>query len=111
MRKVFLDDKREPPDDSWIVVRTANACIEELRAGPIDELALDHDLGHCDKCTECEGYKSPCPCRCHLTGYFVVLWMETEGVWPRNKPTVHSANPAGAAKMRAAIDREWEKRG
>ena len=44
------------------------------------------------------------------TGYNLVCWMEENGCWPQEKPTVHSRNPAGRFKMQQAINREWERR-
>lgn len=111
--KLFLDDNREPPDDTWLVVRTADEAITAIKAtAPCDFEAMmfDHDLGHCGNCEGCEGWKDPCGCRCHLTGYVVVVWMETEDRWPLRKPTCHSRNPVGKSKIEAAINRKWGER-
>ena len=115
--KLFLDDNREPPDDSWTVARTADEAISAINLnrscgfnGPgFEEMMFDHDLGHCKDCEGCNGWKSPCGCRCHLTGYFVVCWMETEDIWPKTRPTCHSRNPVGKAKIEAAIRRKYEQ--
>src|SRR5437867_3667167 len=113
--KLFLDDTRElahlghTPEQGWVVARTADAAIDILRTGEVTEASLDHDLGHCGKCNRCKGYADRrCACRCHLTGYFVVLYMETENIWPVDGVKVHSANPGGALKMRLAIDRHYK---
>jgi hypothetical protein len=42
--KVWLDDEREAPE-GWVHVRTPEEAIELLRAGEVEELSLDHDLG------------------------------------------------------------------
>lgn len=110
--KLFLDDNREPPDDSWVIARTADEAIESIKSclsmdQPFEAMMFDHDLGHCDKCEGCNGWRDPCGCRCHLSGYFVVCWMETQGIWPINRPTVHSHNPVGRQKIEAAIRRSW----
>lgn len=113
--KLFLDDERTlamlglVPEDGWVVARTADDAINILRTGEVTEATLDHDLGHCVKCKHCKGYADRnCACRCHLTGYFVVCWMETENIWPVDGVKVHSANPGGALKMRLAIDRHYK---
>jgi hypothetical protein len=36
-----------------------------------------------------------------------VKWMAQHDMWPINKPTVHSANPAGRINMIATIERYW----
>jgi len=109
--KLWLDDTRPAPD-GWHWARTADEAIEALRTGHVVEASLDHDLGHCDACEGCTGYlRSPCECRCHLSGTFLVNWMATENVWPATKPRVHSANPVGAERMRLTIERYWAPAG
>lgn len=106
--RLFLDDKRPVPDLRWTLASTARQAIDILKTQAVDELSLDHDLGHCVACTECNGYKTPCGCECHWTGMTVVIFMINTGRWPKNKPTVHSANPVGAENMRRAIDRYFD---
>lgn len=77
---------------------------------PIETMSLDHDLGHCEACTGCKGYKSSCGCVCHLTGYSVALYMASTGRWPATKPTCHSANPAGRANIEGTIERYYNTR-
>jgi hypothetical protein len=106
--RLWVDDKRPAPD-GWLHVKTASDAIAVLSAREVHELALDHDLGHCEKCTGCKGYKSKCGCGCHWTGYSVALFMATTGRWPEKKPTCHSANPAGRANIEATVDRYFGK--
>lgn len=110
--KLWLDDVRVPPDSSWCWARSADTAIDYIKmclsmGETFEEADFDHDLGHCFKCEGCVGWKDPCGCRCHLTGYIVVVWMETEDIWPVNKPRCHSRNPVGKAKIEAAIDRKY----
>jgi hypothetical protein len=102
--RLWLDDKRAAPP-GWVHARNARQAIDALKTQAVDEASLDHDLGHCDECKGCNGYKSQCGCECHWSGHTVVLFMITTGRWPAAKPRVHSANPVGAENMRAAIDR------
>lgn len=48
--KLFLDDLRAPPDQTWVVARSVASAIEYVRAyGLPREMSLDHDLGDgCD---------------------------------------------------------------
>lgn len=111
MIKLFLDDIRNPPDDTWTVARTAEEAQRLLSEQDVDMASLDHDLGECSDCAAKRGYEDPrftCPHR--MNGYRLTLWMAETGHWPRQKPTVHSANPVGAANMRATIDRYWAPR-
>lgn len=111
--KLYLDDVRSPPDDTWTVVRTAEEAKALLDDPTIDVEAasLDHDLGECDECANAfppRGYTVVTnTCRHRMTGYDLVKWMAETGRWPRYKPAVHSANPAGKANMVALIEQRW----
>jgi hypothetical protein len=95
--KIFLDDIREPPDDSWTVCRSAQQARELILDCDhrIEGMSFDHDLGDDE-----DG-----------TGYDVVLWMAElneigfRNIWPLKKPTIHSANPVGRDRMAGVIDR------
>lgn len=88
--KLFLDDIRDPPDDTWILCRDVPTFIHLARHA--DVLSLDHDLG--------DGVP---------TGYDVLLTLEKEvamqGLWADKVPViqVHSANPVGISNMIACI--------
>jgi hypothetical protein len=88
-------------DIGWHWVKTADEAIAVLAAGNVEHASLDHDLSI--------AATMALPCE-EKTGYDVVCWMEETGKWPTHKPTVHSQNPVGAARMRQAIDREWRIR-
>lgn len=46
MTKLFLDDVRNPPDDTWIVVRSFDEFVAFFSNNPTPELiSFDHDLG------------------------------------------------------------------
>jgi hypothetical protein len=89
--KVWLDDERNPPDDSWMVFHTAEELLEWLgpHIGKVELLSLDHDLG--------EGRQ---------TGYDVLECLEGMAYLCRPVPPrieVHSANPVGRQRMLQAI--------
>lgn len=107
--KLWLDDRRPCPD-GWTLARTAREAIELLKRHHFEAASLDHDLGHCESCTECSGYKSACGCECHWSGMTVVIFMITTGLWPETKPGVHSANPVGSSNIVASIERYWPDR-
>lgn len=89
--KLFLDDIRNPPDDSWVVVRTAEECMRILQTEKVELCSLDHDLGE----------NVP-------TGYDVLAWFEEciYSGYPFHIPRfiVHSANPVGRERMEMAIE-------
>jgi hypothetical protein len=102
--KVWLDDRRTPPDPDWVWVKTPEATIELLQTEEVTELSLDHDLGLLDRESE-------------ATGYDVVLWIEEQvaaaSFVPPEVITVHSSNSSAAPKMErgiASIRRLYERR-
>lgn len=119
---LYLDDMRPVPDDTWTLVKTVEEAKALLWNGNVIHASLDHDLGACDACLigphgermtpeewlDFSDWESMPNCTHFGTGYDLVCWMEEYGIWPAEKPTVHSANPSGGAKMRDVIDRNWQ---
>jgi hypothetical protein len=63
--KLWLDDLRTPPDETWAWVTTVDEAKELLATGSVEEASLDNDLGD----GEPEGGK-------------LVLWMAEQDVCP-----------------------------
>ncbi len=85
---LWLDDVRPAPQ-GWVHAKTAADARAVVSSRPVHQMSLDHDLGTYD------------------TGMGFVEWLAKTRKWPATKPQVHSANPGGAASMRALIDRAW----
>jgi hypothetical protein len=84
----------------WDVsVPTAPEAITLLATGLVSAISLDHDLGPVEA----------------GTGYDVARWIEEaahDGRIPRLEWTLHTDNPVGRDRMRAALinaDRFWER--
>ena len=114
--KIWLDDIRPAPE-GWIHVKTVDEAKSLLERGIVQAASLDHDLGACNHCLqgksseqwlEENNYASMPHCDHFGTGYTLVCWMEETGHWPKMKPTVHSANPAGKLKMVLAINKHYD---
>lgn len=114
---LWLDDMRPAPI-GWVHVKTVHEARQHLERGNVRYASLDHDLGACASCLGGKSpeqwlgetaYQSMPHCEHFGTGYDLVCWMEETGHWPKFRPTVHSANPAGRARMRAAIDRHFDR--
>jgi hypothetical protein len=109
---VWLDDLRDPkdyaPDIKWNWVKTADEAIELLKTGWVRLLSFDHDL-------DWEHYADPNVDGVEKTGYDVAAWVEQQAfrkMLPPFEWRVHSANPVGAQKIRAAMaraDKFWGK--
>lgn len=88
--KLYVDDIREVPDDSWTLARTVEEAIAHLQTGEVTELSLDHDMG-IDWDTGDD-----------LTTRPIVKWMIDNDVWPAVRMS-HSANPFGAKWLEEAM--------
>jgi hypothetical protein len=91
-RKLWVDDLRTPPDESWTWARTAGEAIVMLAARNVTTMSLDHDMGGAAGCVE--------------TSRPIVLWLceQHEDVWPSDI-TIHSWNPIGAVWLKAMCER------
>lgn len=105
--KLWFDDIRPAPDETWVWARTLQAGKDVLQHFEIDECSLDHDLGLHDieeAAIEADpellfgrGVASE-------TGLDLVHWMiEHKRVPPVVR--VHSWNPEGARNMANALNR------
>lgn len=92
--KIWVDDIRTPPDDSWDWAKTSQEAIDFLvmltTEGniwiPFEKMSLDHDLGGDD------------------TSRRIVLWMCEHDFWPV-ETVAHSANPVGREWLEGMIER------
>lgn len=87
--KLFLDDVRDPPDNTWVVVRSFDQATRVILAAQgskdgIELISFDHDLGP------------------GKTGYDLAKWLTAHRLWPM-EIDVHSANIIG----RKNILDEW----
>ena len=90
--KVFLDDERKPPDDSWTLLRWPNEVIDSLLTNEVTHLSLDHDLGNDE----------------FGTGNDVIIWLEEAVYFGKVKApiiTIHSANASARKKMLMGVEK------
>ena len=94
--KIWVDDIRTPPDETWRWAKTSAEAIRWLTNskivnwrpgwGGIEIMSLDHDLGGDD------------------TTRPIVLWCCENEFWPV-EVRVHSANPVGVEWLEGMIKR------
>jgi len=91
--KLFLDDLRDPPDDSWTTVRSYDEGIKKIKdKGSPETISFDHDLGT------------------GKTGDDFAKWLidqHLDGMFKFKsnfKFLVHSANPVGSVNIRKRLD-------
>ena len=93
--RVWLDDRRGPPDGDWIWVTTAAEAIVILELDEVEELSLDHELGLGG---EAGGQR---------TDLDVLRWIQKQVATSGYEPprlAVHSANRPALERMQRAID-------
>src|SRR5687768_10782843 len=88
--KLWLDDVRQPPDDTWTWAKCVGDAIELMQTGLVVEAALDHDL-----------LLEPDT----RDGIVLCEWMRDNDVWPRDAITVHTVNNFGSTAMCNTIER------
>jgi hypothetical protein len=95
--KLWVDDIRKPPDESWIWARTNDEARDILTRWFIEEASLDHDMGHHERDPDDED-------SIYLRGdaeddgVQLVKWMIMNDMVP-SYITIHSWNPIGADRM------------
>ncbi len=96
MKKLYLDDIRNPKSDGWTVVRNYEEFVQSIdQNGLPDEISFDHDLG--------EDVKTGYDCAKWLCEY---CWMNGIPIPPYN---VHSANPVGRDNIIGTL-KSYEKK-
>lgn len=116
---LWLDDVRLPPI-GWDWVKTVDEAKTALLSGKVEKASLDHDLGACENCWKeyrkqretglTHEWDALMPnCEHFGTGYTLICWMEENDIWPPEGVRVHSANPAGAARMRQVVMKKFGK--
>lgn len=102
--RLYMDDLRKCPI-GWHVARTVKEAIAVMSKYRVEEASLDHDMGACQDCLERDGSLIHCG---HIPdGEAFVRWMVDTGIWPVQKPKVHSMNPDGRAIMEDLINTNW----
>jgi hypothetical protein len=89
--KLWLDDLREPPDESWTWMKNSADALEFLEdnEGKITEVSLDHDLGGDDTARPVAAY---------------IEWAAAFKRMGRIKWAVHSSNPPGRDALKKTLE-------
>lgn len=103
MTKLFLDDIRNPPDQSWVVVRSYNEFVAYIEEHGMPEvISFDHDLADAHYVHPNSDSSDPIPYSSYdeKTGYDCAKWLITNNLhgYPK-RVIVHSFNPVGAENI------------
>lgn len=99
MLKLYVDDIRNAPDESWALARTIRSAVTFIHQFglEIEEISLDHDISH----QVSIGTKLERPFPCEETfasvAYFIGAYYKSVGKKP--KVSIHTSNPSGAQTM------------
>ena len=95
--KIYLDDLRDPYDDSRIVARSVKEFQQlVLSEEPITQISFDHDLGHA------------VPTGMDATKWFVELCLDHPSYGENLEVVlIHSANPPGANNIQSYFMSAW----
>lgn len=118
--KMFIDDIRNPPDRTWVVVRSVDAAIEYIQSHGFPRfISFDHDLGLklqiqpsgvgillADGAEDTEA-----PSGFNFAKWLVEQDLEIHWMSAGFDYQVHSANPVGAANIRGLLDQYMSFRG
>lgn len=106
VRKLFLDDTRQPPDMTWDVVRNYQQFVEYItKQGVPDVISFDHDLAF-EHYPLTESHPDPETILYDIytekTGYDCAKWLVENG-YEVKRWMVHSMNPVGARNIRFVL--------
>ncbi len=87
-----MDDQKNAPD-GWVLIRDIPTVVRWLEKGLINNLSLDHDMGH-----------GKDPLGNEINGEWLMKYIANRNCWPKGEVTVHSENVAGAKIMRGIIE-------
>lgn len=94
-KKLWIDDLRDPPDDSWEVVRTAHRALCLLEDNEYEEVSFDNDLGF----DSLYGNKM-------LEGRNILGWLrarQANGLYVPPALNAHTSNPDALIAMESDI--------
>lgn len=98
--KLWVDDIRNAPDDSWTVARTVTSAIEcmHIFGDSITEVSLDHDISYqVEVLGTSRPYPSPETFR--AVAHYILERYRPDMHPNPPKITIHSANPVGSKAM------------
>ncbi len=91
MKKLFVDDLRKTPNDTWMAARTVTEAIRLLHFNHFEQVSLDHDIVDSD-----ETFMP-------VAMYLAARWVDKSGNQFCPTITIHTGNPVGSEKMHEVL--------
>lgn len=104
--KLYIDDIRNAPDESWTVARTVTSAIKFIAqfGGEITHISFDHDISYQIELNNVSR-PYPSPETFQAVAAYIVQYYQHSALEYRPLISVHSANPVGSeAIMRTLGD-------
>jgi len=101
--KLWVDDIRNAPDDSWTVARTATAAIRAIARYDFDTISLDHDISH-QVTVGALGRPYPCEETFASVAYFIAQKYNAESGRVKDPHIIlHTSNQVAGDEMAAIL--------
>lgn len=102
--KLWVDDIRNAPDDTWHVARTALEAIRAIARYDFEVISLDHDISHQVTVGEL-GRPYPCAETFASVAYFIAEKYHYEQDGSKTKPRIiiHSSNEVAGEEMKQVL--------
>lgn len=113
---LWLDDERKPPTFSdcgifWTWIKTVDEAIEILKTKTVEFCSLDHDLAyehyHEFILSQQENREFDRTKFKEKTGYDILLWMESNNIWPNAGIRIHTMNTVGKLTMLSVVQNHY----
>jgi hypothetical protein len=95
--KLWVDDIRPAPDETWTVARTITSAFNALQIRDAEVVSLDHDISH--QVSIGTGLERPFPCPENFTPVAHYIGLDHCA----KKIILHTSNPVGAENMKAIL--------
>jgi hypothetical protein len=102
--KLFIDDIRNAPDESWLVARTITSAIKALWQWEFEVVSIDHDISHQVGMGE---LSRPFPCPENFQPVAFYLREICRNGKKRPQVIIHTSNPVGADDIKRALQGEF----
>lgn len=97
--KLWVDDIRNAPDDTWHVARSITEAIRAIERYDFEIISLDHDISHQVQVGSTE---RPFPCEetfASVAYYLSAVYFPFEGRTPEPRVILHTANQIAGDEM------------
>lgn len=102
--KLYIDDIRTSPDDSWNICRTILSAVSALDMfrEQITDIALDHDISHQIVMGEMSRPFAS-PETFETVARYIATFKKLHPEWSPSV-SIHTSNPAGAERMKGILE-------